>query len=122
MDPTTLTAIISALVGGVAGEAGKNAWTSLVTLARQRFGDGSGEVAALEEATEDTSEAIAGILVDRAAADPGFKESLESWASQAGGIVRQSHDVSNTIGGEARIHGTVIQAGDVFGSINLGPR
>ncbi len=121
MDPTMLTAIISALVGGVAGEAGKNAWTSLVTLARKRFGDGSDEVAALERATGDTSEEIAGILVERAEADPGFKDSLESWASGATRIVRQSHDVSNTIGGQARITGQVIQAGDVFGSIHLGP-
>ncbi|MEV8635316.1 hypothetical protein AB0395_27030 [Streptosporangium sp. NPDC051023] len=122
MDPAVLTAIISALVGGAAGEVGKNAWTSLVTLARKRFGDGSDEVAALEGATGDTSEEITGILVDRAATDPAFKDALESWTSETAKVIRQSHDVSNTISGDARIHGSVIQAGDVFGSINLGPR
>ncbi|MEV4094368.1 hypothetical protein [Streptosporangium saharense] len=122
MDPTVLTAIVTALVGGAAGEVGKSAWTSLVTLARNRFGSDSGEVAALEAATGDSSEEITGILVDRAEADPAFAEELAAWTRETAKVVRQSHDVSNTIAGEATIHGTVIQAGDIFGSINLGPR
>ncbi|WP_433259614.1 hypothetical protein ACQPYK_48615 (plasmid) [Streptosporangium sp. CA-135522] len=122
MDPTVLAGIISALVGGVAGEAGKSAWTSLTALARRRFGGDSKEVAELEQASADNSHEIAGIFVDYAEADPEFKESLTSWVSETARIIRQSHDVSNTISGEARVHGTVIQAGDVFGSINLGPR
>lgn len=122
MDPTVLAAIISALIGGAAGEAGKSAWTSLTTLARHRFGPDSTEVAVLERTTADDSEEIAGILVDRAEADPGFKESLASWTSETSRIIQQSHEVSNTISGEAQIHGHVIQAGNIFGSINLGPR
>ncbi|MFI7538457.1 hypothetical protein [Streptosporangium sp. NPDC049376] len=125
MDPTVLTAIVTALVGGAAGEVGKSAWTSLVTLARNRFGGDSGEVAALEAApggTTGQAKEITGILIDRATADPAFADELAAWAQETAKVVRQSHDVSNTIGGDATIHGTVIQAGDVFGSINLGPR
>ncbi|WP_436758137.1 hypothetical protein [Streptosporangium sp. V21-05] len=122
MDPTVLAAIISALIGGAAGEAGKNAWASLATLARHRFGRDSTEVAALEQATSDSPQEVAGILVDRARSDPEFGESLASWTSETDRIIRQSSDVSNTIGGDARIHGNVVQTGTVFGSINFGPR
>ncbi|MFD0891548.1 hypothetical protein ACFQ08_43955, partial [Streptosporangium algeriense] len=68
------------------------------------------------------AEEITGILVDRAAADPAFAGELAAWAQETAKVVRQSHDVSNVVSGEARIQGSVIQAGDVFGSINLGPR
>ncbi|MFC4590754.1 hypothetical protein [Sphaerisporangium corydalis] len=122
MDPTVLAAIISALVGGVAGEAGKSAWASLTALARDRFGRDSPEAAALEAAPAGDTREIAGILVDRAEADPEFRESLASWTAETGKIIQRSHDVSNTISGDARIHGTVIQAGDIFGSIDLGSR
>ncbi|MEV7009969.1 hypothetical protein [Streptosporangium sp. NPDC051022] len=117
-----LAAIVSALIGGAAGEAGKGAWTSLTTLVRRRFGGDSAELAELEQAGPDDSHEIAGLLVDRGESDPRFREELTSWVSETARTIRQSHDVSNTISGEARIHGNVIQAGDVFGSINLGPR
>jgi len=121
MDPTVLAAMISALIGGVAGEAGKGAWGALATLTRKAFGF-EPEEAALELTGAEDPQAIAGILVERAEEDPEFRESLSAWVTEAKTVVQQRHDVANTISGTAQIHGTVIQAGDVFGSINLGPR
>ncbi|WP_424535085.1 hypothetical protein ACOZ38_33635 [Sphaerisporangium viridialbum] len=120
MDPTTLTAIMSALIGGAAGEAGKSAWASLTTLVRQRFGSDSTAVAALERPDSGKPDQVAGILVDLAAADPEFGKELHRWTTEATRVIQQKRDVSNTISGEARISGPVVQAGDVHGSINFG--
>ncbi|SDH03387.1 hypothetical protein SAMN05421505_110183 [Sinosporangium album] len=121
MDPTALAAIVSALIGGVAGEAGRSAWTSLATLVRRRFGGESRAVAALESAeSASDAEEITGILVEEAQADQRFAEELASWARQAGAVVHQRQEVTNTISGDARISGPVIQAGNVFGGIHLG--
>ncbi|WP_188192159.1 hypothetical protein [Nonomuraea sp. SYSU D8015] len=119
MDPSvipTLAAVISAIVGGAAGEVGKNAWTSLTALVRRRFGDDAPAVAALEGPPEEVTRA----LVDHAQADSEFQQALTKWTVDTARLIQSKHDVSNTIGGEARISGPVIQAGDVYGSINLG--
>ena len=119
MDPSVipaLAAVISAIVGGAAGEVGKNAWTSLTGLVRRRFGDDA--VAAIDTAR--TPEESARSLVERAQADPEFGETLASWTAETARLVQTKHDVSNTISGDARITGPVLQAGDVFGSINFG--
>jgi hypothetical protein len=119
MDPSvipTLAAVISAIVGGAAGEVGKNAWTSLTGLVRRRFGDDA--MAAIE--TAQTPEETAQSLVQRAQADPAFAETLTSWTAETARLVQTKHDVTNTISGDARITGPVLQAGDVFGSINFG--
>ena len=119
MDPSvipTLAAVISAIVGGAAGEVGKNAWTSLTGLVRRRFGDDA--VAAIE--TAQTPELTAESLAERAQADPAFAEALTSWTTETARLVQIKHDVTNTISGNARITGPVLQAGDVFGSINFG--
>lgn len=119
MDPSVipaLAAVISAIVGGAAGEAGKNAWTSLTGLVRRRFGDDA--VAAIE--TAQTPEETARSLVERAQEDAEFGQNLTSWTTETARLVQTKHDVSNTISGDARITGPVLQAGDVFGSINFG--
>ncbi|RBQ17832.1 hypothetical protein DP939_23525 [Spongiactinospora rosea] len=121
MDPSiipALAAVISAAVGGAAGEAGKSAWTSLTSLVRRRFGR---ETAAELEPGANSTE-MAEDLVNRAGADPEFARALAEWMSETSKVVQQKHDVVNVIGGEARITGPVVQAGDVFGSINLGGR
>ncbi|WP_204030528.1 hypothetical protein [Sinosporangium siamense] len=118
MDPTALAAIVSALLGGVAGEAGRSAWMSLSTLVRNRFGGDSAAVAAVERGED--AEEITGVLVEEARSDPEFAESLDAWARQAGSIVEQRQQVSNVISGDAHVTGTVIQAGNVFGGIHLG--
>ncbi|GES26303.1 hypothetical protein Aple_092020 [Acrocarpospora pleiomorpha] len=121
MDPTVIAALLSALAGGVAGEVGKTAWTSLTSLVRRRFGDNSRELAAVEATSPETAPDISDLLVEWAHTDADFGEALTSWAAQTAENIGQSHDVTNTISGNARIQGPVIQAGDVFGSITLGP-
>ncbi|WP_155357320.1 hypothetical protein [Acrocarpospora macrocephala] len=126
MDPTLIAALISAVAGGVAGEVGKNAWTSLASLVRRRYGDHSRELAAVEaaspeSASSETAPDISGLLVEWARTDADFGEALTTWAAQTAETIGQSHDIANTISGDARIQGTVIQAGDVFGSITIGP-
>ncbi|MEV7967851.1 hypothetical protein AB0O34_17950 [Sphaerisporangium sp. NPDC088356] len=119
MDPTVLTGILSALIGGAAGELGKGAWASLTTLARRRFGRESAAVTALEQADSDKPDEIAGLLVDLAAIDPEFGKELHRWTTEAAHIIQQRRDVSNTISGEAQITGPVIQAGDIHGSVSF---
>lgn len=123
MDPSvipTLAAVISAIIGGAAGEAGKNAWTSLTALVRGRFGDDAAVTSAIERAGTRPAEETAEIIAGHAATDPAFEESLGRWTAETVRLIQSKHDVSNTVGGDARITGPVVQAGDVFGSINLG--
>ncbi|MEV6037755.1 hypothetical protein AB0L65_41850 [Nonomuraea sp. NPDC052116] len=123
MDPSviaTLTAVVSAIVGGAAGEAGKSAWGSLTALVRRRFGADATVTAALEQADTRSPEETTRVLVDHAHADAEFQRSLADWAGETARLLQYKHDVSNTIGGDARITGTVIQAGDISGSINIG--
>ncbi|TDE39937.1 hypothetical protein E1295_32550 [Nonomuraea mesophila] len=123
MDPSTiptLAAIVSAIVGGAAGEAGKHAWTSLTALVRRRFGDGDAAVAALEQIDAQSPEEVTKVLVDHAKADAEFEQALIAWTTNTMHFIQYEHDVHNTIAGHAHISGPVIQAGDVLGSINFG--
>lgn len=119
MDPIvipTLTAILSALVGGAAGEAGKNAWESLAALVRRRFGGDRRAVAAVERPDAVEPGDLARLLAERAAADPEFHGSLERWMAEAGSVTRGG--VVNVNSGT--VSGTLVQARDVHGSINIG--
>jgi hypothetical protein len=122
MDPiavSTLTALITALVGGAAGEAGKGAWASLTGLVRRRFGGDSAAAVAVERVDARHPEEVAAVLAERAGADPEFGESLAAWAAEAARIVDLSRKTSNVISGT--VHGNAIQiGGDVSGSINIG--
>ncbi|MFC7592060.1 hypothetical protein ACFQYP_56330 [Nonomuraea antimicrobica] len=115
-----MAAVISAIIGGAAGEAGKGAWTSLTTLVRRRFGDDDTVTAAIERAETRPVEETAQIIANYATDDPAFAEELRRWSAESARLVQSKHDVSNTISGDARITGPVLQTGDVFGSINLG--
>ena len=42
MDPVTISAVLLAVVGGVAGEAGGKLWDGLVALVRRPRGDRTG--------------------------------------------------------------------------------
>ncbi|MFB4276427.1 MULTISPECIES: hypothetical protein [unclassified Nonomuraea] len=123
MDPSAisaLAAIVSAIIGGAAGEAGKHAWTSLITLVRRSSDTNPHAVAALERLGTQSPEEITKALVDHANADAEFAESLIGWTNDTIHLTQHKRDVSNTIGGNARVSGPVIQAGDVLGSINIG--
>jgi hypothetical protein len=127
MDPITAPVMAAALVKIVdetAGKAGKQAWTALTGLVRRAFGgrDRSRPMRAVAELERDPGdpervEELAGALAAAADLDPEFAADLRGWldrAEQIGG------EVTNRIGGSAQVHGTVIQARDIHGSITFG--
>ncbi|MGW0806627.1 hypothetical protein [Nonomuraea sp. NPDC002799] len=123
MDPSvipTLTAVVSAILGGTAGEDGKHAWASLTTLVRRRFGDDAPAAAALAHPDTQSPEGITQVLMGHARADTVFELALTKWTTDAIHLIHHKHDVSNTISGDAHISGPVIQAGDIHGSITFG--
>lgn len=122
MDPIvipTLAAMLSALVGGAAGEAGKSAWNSLVTLVRRGLGHDQRTLEAVERPGETRPEDLARLLAEHAAADESFHAALARWmAAEGRGALRPGGDVRNSVHGD--VSGVVVQAGDIHGSINFG--
>ena len=115
MDPISVSTLVGLITQSAAGEAGKSAWEGLAGLARRVFDRPNDGAAALERAKEgdqDSALDLAGLLVQRAAADPHFAGLLRIWmiqTHQAGA----SGSLTNAIGGNARIRGNVVQARDI---------
>lgn len=119
VDPVTVGAVLAAIVGGAGGGLGGALWSGVVSLVRRPFRrkDGAGgeaaatagmvpagtaELAALQQAPGDQQKALAlaGALLVRSEADPGFRLALESWWALAEQQVRVgSGDVQNTVSG-----------------------
>jgi hypothetical protein len=131
VDPITagiLTATLVPLANGVAGEAGKQAWGSLVTFVRNRFGRGSeADTAAL--ALAGTPEEVAhgellGRVLERGAAeDEQVAAWLRAWLGEAAPLAGQPWGqpaVTNTISGNAQVQGPVVQAHTISGPITFG--
>lgn len=119
--------LLMALAGGTAGAAGEQIWTSLVNLVRRRPPNaqpyGGSELTALTEGADraDRAAELAEALAVRARQDPAFAEALAAWRREAEaleGTRGGKGDVSNVVSGGTQ--GTVVQARDVHGSINLG--
>jgi hypothetical protein len=109
MDPITI-AVLAALAGGVGGEVGRQAWTSLTALVGRRPAPatpvtaadeggapaGASEIAALEAAPGD--QAVAGrlerALRERAAGDAAFERSLRVWSAGLGGGLAADPDAA----------------------------
>ncbi|MER5358918.1 hypothetical protein [Streptomyces sp. NPDC002785] len=126
MDPIA-PELLMALAGGTAGAAGEQIWTSLRNLIRRRPSDGEpyeeSELTALAEAAASAGRAteLAEALALRARQDPAFAEALAAWRREAEaleGMRSGAGDVRNVISGGTQ--GTVVQTGDVHGSINVG--
>lgn len=113
MDPlilSTLTATITALASGTAGEAGKQAWAALTGLVRTKSSRESTALALAAEVEREPDELRAETLVRALlAADPAAEEWLQAWLQQAQPLVQAAPEVQNTIGGDARIQGDVFQ-------------
>ncbi|GAA0925173.1 hypothetical protein [Nonomuraea longicatena] len=118
MDAEVVAAVISALLGGAAGEVGRSAWSSLTGLVRRRFGDGSAEAAALESAESADSQRVIDLMVERGGADPVFGETLTTWARETQPLLGQTIHNTNTITGGTQT-GPVIQTAYI-GSLNFG--
>lgn len=126
MDVDTALALANAAAGGAAGAAGQSAWQSLVSLVRRDRGrdaadvpdDGSGPG---PERGGEQARLLYGRIVERARADEEFAGLLCRWAEQHGGALRGADHsrVNNSVPGDARVHGPVIQARDIQGGIHL---
>lgn len=128
MDPVSasaITAAVGAAASSAGTEAGRHAWESLLALYRRAVGSrtGTGEEIALPDDPADEQQVrdLATRVIEETGRDEAFATDLESWAGEHGYTVRAERDtVHNTISGEARITGTVIQGRDFSGPINLG--
>ncbi len=132
MDPVTVSAIVSAVVSGAAGEAGGKLWDGLAAIVRrpsrgrQQSAEelaaggpptsGAAELAAVGQAPGDEERALelAKVLVARARADAGFAGELEYWLDQARQVTAAVGNVTNTISGGTQ-HGPVFQGRDFSG-------
>jgi hypothetical protein len=127
MDPITAPMVATALAkvcDGAAGEAGKQAWTALTGLVRRVFGGRDRSrpmmaVAELERHPGDPArvEELAGVLAAAADLDPDFAADLREWLTEAG---QAGDGGTNIIAGSAQVHGDVVQARDIHGSITFG--
>lgn len=132
MDIATLTAVLLAIAGGVGSGVGEGLWTALRSLVQRaartshelqesaaHVANAETQFAALEMQPQDQrrAQALASTLLTSAADDPEFRNVLEVWWEQALPVRREGM-VTNSISGDSRIMGNVIQARDV-GTINL---
>lgn len=133
MDPSAvpvLTSLVTGVLGGAAGEAGKQAWARLSALVRGRFDRNDPTARALEQVDlvandQQMVEAVSGVLAQRlsdsARRDPRFAGELRAWMDEATRVINiDTGDVTNTIGGNSQIGGSAVQARDVHGDLNLG--
>ncbi|RAJ65590.1 hypothetical protein K378_03208 [Streptomyces sp. Amel2xB2] len=128
MDPVSasaITAAVGAAASSAGTEAGRHAWESLVALCR-RIGGGrsnNGDEIALPDDPDDEQQVrdLTARVIEESGRDETFAADLESWAGRHGFTLRAEQDtVHNTVSGEARISGNVIQGRDFSGPINLG--
>jgi hypothetical protein len=139
MDPAAASAISAAVVAAansVGGEAGKQAWASLVGVVRRALGrrEATGEELAVVEAVEAVAvetgdrpgEAVAVSLRDLVLAwareDADFASEVTGWRQEHQAVleVRTDDSVTNIIGGNATFNGPVIQARDISGTFDFG--
>jgi hypothetical protein len=128
VDPISVTLLMGAITSvaaGAGGEAGKQAWSSLVALVHKTFRRGSPpneSLAALEIAPgdQDQGAALATALVDRAANDKDLAVDLRAWFSNAQRCLHVSGDqTTNIIEGKAKIYGPVLQGRNFTGPIRF---
>ncbi|MEI5519020.1 hypothetical protein WB401_27435 [Streptomyces brasiliscabiei] len=129
MDPLA-PELLMALAGGTAGAAGQQLWASLRDLVSRRPQGqeprGEGEWNALARTADDTARArqLAEALTLRADRDAAFAAALDAWRARAETLTALSAtgpgEVRNEVGGT--VHGPLIQARDIHGSIHLGPQ
>lgn len=145
MDPLTagaLIAAVNAVVSGAGGEAGRRALEGLSALSRRVLrrsgadpaadpatdpaGDpgadpaGDGEPVRIPYDDPERLRRLAELLVERARQDPELTRDLAAWMSRYGTSAQGAGAVRNSISGDARITGPVIQGRDFHGPISFG--
>ncbi|MDT0546777.1 MULTISPECIES: hypothetical protein [Streptomyces] len=141
MDPLTagaLIAAVNAVVSGAGGEAGRRALEGLSALSRRVLrrgaadpgadpaGDpgadpaGDGEPVTIPYDDPEQLRRLAELLVERARQDPELSRDLAAWMSRYGTPSGEADAVHNSVSGDARITGPVIQGRDFYGPISFG--
>ncbi|MBO2446916.1 hypothetical protein J4573_07425 [Actinomadura barringtoniae] len=127
MDPITasaLTAVLLKVGEGATGEAGKQLWEKFTGLVKTAFGRTAPEVSAAQElqtgnADQTQVESLAQAVVAMSERDPELAQGLRAWIAEAEQPA-STGNVTNTISGNAKVTGSVIQGRDFHGNINLG--
>jgi hypothetical protein len=126
VDPIT-AAVLLPLVGGVAGAAGQQVWSSLRTLVRRPAANGTpapgtSELSQLEAApdSQEAAQRLLTVLQTRAEADPVFGVAWQQWQQQATAIhVEQRTQHNEVSGGDFR--GPTFVGGEFNGPMTFGP-
>ncbi|MBR7828170.1 hypothetical protein KDK95_17770 [Actinospica sp. MGRD01-02] len=116
VDPALATLVLSSVntaANAASQEAGKQLWQGLVALVRRARREPNAEVEPAH------AQALAAILVTTASRDPQFAADLRSWIEQAAQLTPTSGDTSNSISGDARVAGNVVQARDISGPVTF---
>ena len=126
MGTAALAAVITALVNGMAGEVGKSVWASLKSFVLARVEHDSAAASALATieqvpADQGAAKQLAAAIHDVVRADPAAASWLSSWFEEARAATSAPASVTNIVGGEAQVHGPVIQGHNFFGSIQCSP-
>ncbi|WAP56248.1 hypothetical protein [Streptomyces sp. S465] len=133
MDPVTtgaLVAAVNAAASGAGGEAGRRALESFGTLVRRVLRRGEGDPAGAPEPEPvaipyddgPRLRQLADLLVERARQDQEFGRDLAAWMRAHGAAAEEQGAVHNSITGDARITGPVVQGRDFHGPISFGPQ
>lgn len=127
MDVNTALTLVSAAAAGAATEAGRQAWQSLISLARRISGRpdaASAPLAATSEVDPGDAEAVRvlhGRLAAHAREDAAFAVELCRWAeTHRVALQLDQSQVHNTIADTAQISGPVIQAHTITGDLTFG--
>lgn len=126
MDPITagvLAATVVPLASGAAGEAGKQAWSSLVSCLKTRFAPDQAptDAVVLEQRPDAANGEVLGTrLVELAQRDREFAEWLHVWLRDAAPLAGNQASVVNVVGNSAQITGGLVQTHTVTGSISFG--
>ncbi|SCK23498.1 hypothetical protein [Streptomyces sp. WMMB 322] len=124
---TASAGAIAAAVGAAAAsagtEAGRHAWESLLDLCR-RIGRGrpGDEIALPDDAgDEEQVRLLTTAVIEASEEDETFADDLETWAGRHGFTLRIAPgSVHNTVSGDTRISGSLIQGRDFSGPISFG--
>ncbi|NLU74681.1 hypothetical protein HCC61_18710 [Streptomyces sp. HNM0575] len=130
---SAIAAAVSAAASSAGTEAGRHAWESLLALCRRIRGREAGDEIALPAEGDTAASAgdtasdeeqvrlLTTRVIEECERDESFAADLEAWAARHGFTVRiERGSVHNTVSGDARVSGSVIQGRDFNGPISFG--
>lgn len=114
MDLEPAIALVSTVAGSAATAGSGHAWRSLVGLFHQTTG--RAEVESVDLGDTEAVRVLVGQIIHLARSDEEFAALLRQWADEH----HAEGGVHNTISGDVKFKGQVIQARDIHGSISVG--